>query len=231
MREFKIPALSVIYEDNHLLVVNKPAGMLVQGDKTGDECLIDLAKKYIKEKYNKPGDVFLGLAHRLDRPVSGVVLLARTSKALARITADFRERKVKKLYWAITPVKPSVDQGRLVNWLIKDQRKNIVKSYKKEKSGALRAELTFEVKARVGSNYLLEINLETGRFHQIRVQLAGMGCPIYGDIKYGSKVKNTNGKIFLHARKLSLIHPVKKEEVVFLAPLPKESLWQNFGDI
>lgn len=217
----------VIFEDNHLLVVNKPAGILVQGDRSGDESVLDVCKAYIKNKYGKPGEVYLGLPHRLDRPVSGVVVLARTSKALERVTKAFREKQVEKIYWAITSIAPPLMEDRLVHWLIKDHRKNLVFSYNKSKTGSVKAELDYKIIARVADQHLLEIKLITGRFHQIRVQLKSIGCPVVGDVKYGYKVPNPDGSICLHARALKIMHPVKKEWMILKADLPSK-LWENF---
>jgi 23S rRNA pseudouridine1911/1915/1917 synthase len=222
----KLP-FEIIYEDNHLLVVNKPAGMLVQKDDTGDDSLIEHCKKYIKIKYEKPGNVFLGLPHRLDRPVSGVVVLAKTSKALDRINDQFRKRNVEKIYWAITHATPPELEGKLIHWLIKDHKKNLVSAYNKEKHNAVRAELEYKIIGKISDEHLLEIKLITGRFHQIRVQLKSAGCPIVGDVKYGFKKPNRDGSICLHARQLSITHPVLKEAMAFIASLP-EKYWNNF---
>jgi 23S rRNA pseudouridine1911/1915/1917 synthase len=217
----------IIYEDNHLLVVNKPAGILVQGDETGDDNLIDICKEYIKKKYNKPGNVFLGLPHRLDRPVSGVVIMAKTSKALDRINDQFRKRKVEKVYWAITNSTPPVLEGALTHWLLKNHKKNLVSAYRKEKKNAVKAELEYRVIGKISEENLIEIKLLTGRFHQIRVQLKSIGCSIAGDVKYGSRKPNRDGSICLHARKLTIAHPVLKEIMTFEAPIPQEN-WYNF---
>ncbi|MEJ1241191.1 RluA family pseudouridine synthase [Chryseolinea sp. T2] len=219
---------SVIYEDNHLLIVNKDAGVLVQGDATGDAPLSELAKEYIKKKYEKPGEVFLGVVHRLDRPVSGVVVLARTTKALERMNALFREKETKKIYWAIVKERPVLSEGTLVHWLLKDEKKNKTTAYKQETPGALRSELNFRVLANVEDRWLLEVNPITGRPHQIRVQLATMGCVISGDVKYGDRQANPDGSIYLHARRLSFVHPVKKELMTFQASVPNSGLWQLF---
>src|SRR5690349_7244348 len=176
---------TVIFEDNHLLVVNKSSGVLVQGDATGDVPLVELCKQYIKEKYHKPGEVFLGVVHRLDRPVSGVVVLARTSKALERMNALFREKETTKTYWAIVRSKPPQPEGTLIHWLQKDEKKNKTTVYKKETGNALRSELSYKVLGSAEGHWLLQVNPVTGRSHQIRAQLASMGCPIKGDVKYG----------------------------------------------
>lgn len=219
----------VLMEDNHLLVVNKPPGVLVQGDETGDTPLVELAKEYIKEKYKKPGAVFLGVVHRIDRPVSGVVVFARTSKALARMNELFRSRRTAKHYWAITDGKPSASEGTLVHWLVKDAQANKTTAYAKERTGAQRAELSYSVKAVKGGLRLLEVIPITGRPHQIRVQLASMGCPIIGDVKYGSGMQTGDGSIGLHARRLEFIHPVKQEPLVVEADPPQRPWWQTFA--
>lgn len=219
---------SVIYEDNHLLIVNKDAGVLVQGDATGDVPLSERAKEYIRKKYAKPGEVFLGVVHRLDRPVSGVVVLARTTKALERMNALFREKETKKIYWAIVKERPVLSEGTLVHWLLKDEKKNKTTAYKQETPGALRSELNFRVLANVDDRWLLEVNPITGRPHQIRVQLASMGCVISGDLKYGDSKANPDGSICLHARRLSFVHPVKKESMTFQASVPNTGLWEGF---
>ena len=214
----------VLYEDNHLLAVNKPAGLLVQGDQTGDACLIDHAKQYLKVKYKKPGNVFVGLVHRLDRPVSGVVLLAKTSKALTRMNQLFSQHRLEKRYWALTAQRPVKESGHLVHWLKKDPAKNRTAVYKKEKSGTKKSELEYNLVMSKGKKNLLEVNPKTGRPHQIRAQLSAIGCPILGDVKYGSKVPASNS-IALHAKSLKFIHPVKKEPLNIEAPLPENELW------
>ena len=220
-------AFKVLYTDNHLLVVNKAAGVLVQGDATGDKPLVELAKDYIAKEFNKPGAVFLGVVHRLDRPVSGIVVLARTSKALERMNELFRSRQTTKTYWALVKNKPPKQEDTLVHWLQKDSIKNKTKAFTKEKDGALRSELTYKILEPIQDHWLLEINPITGRPHQIRVQLASMGCPIRGDLKYGYPLANTDASINLHARRLSFTHPVKKEAVTFEAPLPNEEYWNK----
>ncbi len=220
--------LHILYEDNHLLVINKPAGLLVQGDSTGDETLLDIGKKYIKEKYNKPGNVFLGVVHRLDRPVSGVVLMAKTSKALERLNKQFRERKIYKKYWAVVKRKPRKEKDKLVHWLVKNREKNVVSSFNKQVEDGLKAELNYSVMGKLNDHYLLEVNPVTGRPHQIRVQLAAIGCPIRGDLKYGFHKPNADANINLHAREIIFIHPVKKEKQRIKAPLPENDFWEQF---
>lgn len=219
---------SIIYEDNHLLAVNKSGGVLVQGDETRDEPLVETLKKYIKEKYDKPGAVFLGVVHRLDRPVSGVTVFARTSKALERMNKLFRDRQTKKTYWAIVDKKPKEESGTLVHWLLKDEKKNKTTAYKTEHGDALRSELSYRVIGKQGNYYLLEVNPITGRPHQIRVQLQALGCPIVGDLKYGSPAANPDQNICLHARQLEFEHPVKKEKMVLKADPPRTDFWKLF---
>jgi 23S rRNA pseudouridine1911/1915/1917 synthase len=219
----------VLYEDNHLLVVNKSSGILVQGDATGDKPLVELCKDYIKEKHGKPGAVFLGVVHRLDRPVSGVVVLARTSKALERMNALFRERETKKTYWALVAKTPPREEGTLIHWLMKDEKKNKTTAFSRETKDALFSELSYKVIANASGLSLLEVSPVTGRPHQIRVQLASMGCPIKGDVKYGYSEANEDGSICLHARELEFIHPVKKEKFVCQAPLPNTVIWKHFS--
>ena len=217
--------LQVLYEDNHIIVVNKRAGDIVQGDRTGDKPLSDVVKEYIAEKYNKPGNVYLGLVHRLDRPTTGVVMFAKTSKALPRLNKLFAEKKVNKTYWALVKNQPPKTENRLVNWLRKNPKNNKSTAHKKEIENSKKAILSYKVIKTLDNFYLLEIDLETGRHHQIRVQLAAVGCPIKGDLKYGFDRSNKDGSISLHARTLEFIHPVKKEPVFIEAPLPKDPLW------
>ena len=217
-------ALSVIYEDNHILVVNKTAGLLVQGDKTGDKSLLDLAKKYIKDKYQKPGEVFLGLVHRLDRPTTGVIVLARTSKALSRLSQQFNERIPKKIYRAVVSGTPE-PKATLEHYLRKNSSKNKSFHYPKNTPNTKKAILHYRSVKQLKSYHVLDIELETGRHHQIRAQLAAVGLHIKGDLKYGAKRPNKNGSIHLHARSLTLIHPTKREEMTFLAPTPNDVIW------
>lgn len=220
---------TVLYEDNHLLSINKSAGTLVQGDATGDKPLVDICKDYIKEKYKKPGDVFLGVVHRLDRPVSGVVVFARTSKSLERMNELFRNRETKKIYWALVDKKPPQQEGTLIHWLAKDEKKNKATAYKKEHPEGQRSELNYKVIEQKAGLFLLEVNPITGRPHQIRVQLASMGCPIVGDLKYGFSTANEDASICLHARQLHFIHPVKKEPITITGSLPKNHFWKPFS--
>lgn len=222
-------AFEVLYEDNHLLIVNKAAGVLVQGDSTGDIPLVDLAKKYIKEKYNKPGEVFLGVVHRLDRPVTGVVVLARTSKALERMNTLFREKETTKTYLAIVSNRPPKESDRLVHWLVKDEKKNKTTAFTRETPGALKSELSYRVVGSAHGLYLLEVKPITGRPHQIRVQLASMGCPIKGDLKYGDDTANEDASICLHSRRLEFLHPVKKTPVTITATFPTIGHWRTFA--
>lgn len=219
--------LQVLFEDNHLLVVNKRPGDIVQGDKTGDLPLSEVAKAYIKEKYNKPGDVFLGVTHRLDRPTSGVLAFARTSKALARMNALFAEKETRKVYWALVKNKPEPASGRLTHWLTRNTKQN--KSYANTQAvtGAKRAVLDYQVIRELDNYYLLEILLKTGRHHQIRAQLSAIGSPIKGDLKYGANHSNADGSINLHARELSFIHPVRGELLSCIAPPPEDPLWND----
>jgi 23S rRNA pseudouridine1911/1915/1917 synthase len=220
--------LDVVYEDNHLLIINKPAGVLVQGDVTKDKPLVDHAKDYIKKKYNKPGAVFLGVVHRIDRPVSGLVIFARTSKALERMNKLFVDKKIQKTYWAVTKQKTRPEAGKLVHWLKKDPAKNITTAYDEEVDGAKRAELNYRYMGTLNRHHLIEVKPLTGRPHQIRVQLSTIGSPIRGDIKYGFKQPNTDGSIHLHARKLYFVHPIKNEPLELIAGVPETDFWEQF---
>ena len=220
--------MNVLYEDNHIIVINKAAGEIVQGDKTGDKSLCDTMKLYIKEKYAKPGNVFIGLPHRLDRPVSGIVVFAKTSKALERLNRMFSEGSVKKIYWAMTKEKPQQPEADIDSWILRNEKMNKSFSYPKEVKGAKRALLHYR-QIDASQNYnLIEVELKTGRHHQIRCQLASIGCPIKGDLKYGAKRSNPDGSISLHARYIEFIHPVSKQLIAITAPLPGDRLWQSF---
>lgn len=219
--------LNVLYEDNHIIAINKRPSDIVQGDKTGDTPLSEFVKKYIKEKYNKPGDVFVGTVHRIDRPVSGIVLFAKTSKALTRLNQMFQTKEIQKTYWAVVKNKPENVKGNLVHYLIKNEVKNMSRAYEKEQKGALRSELDYELILSLDNYHLLEINPHTGRHHQIRVQLSKIGSPIKGDIKYGFDRTNKDASIHLHARKIEFIHPVKKEPISIVAPPPNDAIWNE----
>ena len=217
--------MTVVYEDNHLIIVNKRPSEIVQGDKTGDEPLSDTLKRYLKEKYAKPGNVFLGVTHRLDRPVSGLVVFAKTSKALSRLNEMFRAGEVKKTYWAIVKNCPPQEEGELVHYLVRNERQNKSYAYDKEVKSAKKAVLHYRLIGRSDNYYLLEVDLKTGRHHQIRCQLAEMGCPIKGDLKYGFPRSNPDGSICLHARCVRFVHPVSKEQVEVVAPVPEDNGW------
>jgi 23S rRNA pseudouridine1911/1915/1917 synthase len=217
--------LQVLFEDNHIIIVNKRAGDIVQGDKTGDKPLSDVVKEYIKEKYNKPGNVYLGVTHRLDRPTTGVVVFAKTSKALTRLNKMFNKKEISKTYWAIVKNKPQQEHASLVNWLKKNPKNNKSTAYSKEVKDAKKAILHYELKKSLDNYYLLEINLETGRHHQIRCQLANIGSPIKGDLKYGFNRSNKDGSIHLHSRTITFIHPVSKEHILVTAPTPNDAIW------
>lgn len=208
-----------------MLVVNKRPGDIVQGDQTGDTPLSEVAKKYLKMKYDKPGNVFLGVVHRLDRPTSGVLAFARTSKALSRMNDLFKDKKMRKTYWALVSTPPHIASGRLVHWLQRNPKQNKSYAHPEEGPNRKKAALKYRVLKSLDRYYLLEIELETGRHHQIRAQLASIGCPIKGDLKYGSPRSNPDGSIHLHARKLEFLHPVKKTEVQITAPTPSDPLW------
>jgi Pseudouridylate synthases, 23S RNA-specific len=220
--------MTVIYEDNHIIVVNKSSSEIVQGDKTGDTPLSETVKQYLKEKYKKPGNVFLGVVHRLDRPVSGIVLFARTSKALPRLNEMFKNSEVKKTYWAIVKNCPKETEGELVHYLVRNEKQNKSYAYDKEVKDSKKAILDYKLIGHSQNYYLLEVHLHTGRHHQIRCQLAKMGCPIKGDLKYGSPRSNPDGSICLHSRKVSFVHPVSKELIELEAPVPEGNLWNGF---
>ena len=217
--------LQVLHEDNHIIVINKRVGDIVQGDKTGDKPLSEVIKEYIKDKYNKPGDVFLGVIHRLDRPTTGIVLFARTSKALTRMNALFSNRETQKTYWTIVKNKPQNSEDKLVHYLKRNEKNNTSKAHAKEVPESKIASLDYKIIASLQNYYALEINLHTGRHHQIRAQLAAIGSPIKGDLKYGFDRSNPDGGIHLHARKLHFIHPVSKEEITIIAPTPDDVIW------
>jgi 23S rRNA pseudouridine1911/1915/1917 synthase len=219
---------SVLYEDNHLIILNKRPSDIVQGDKTGDEPLSDLLKSYIKNKYDKPGEVFLGVVHRLDRPVSGALIFARTSKALSRLNIMLRDGLIRKTYWAVVKHAPLNMEGHLVQYLTRNPEKNKSFVHDNQVTGSQKAELIYKVIGKSDGYFLLEINLLTGRHHQIRAQLAAMGCPIKGDLKYGYPRSNPGGFIHLHARTIEFIHPVKKEVIKVSAVPPADSLWDFF---
>ena len=220
--------MKVLYEDNHIIVINKAAGEIVQGDKTGDESLCETMKAYIKEKYAKPGNVFIGLPHRLDRPVSGIVVFAKTSKALERLNRMFSEGSVKKIYWALTKGIPTPAEAELESWILRNEKMNKSFSYPKEVKGSKRAILHYRLAAASQNYNLIEVELKTGRHHQIRFQLSSIGCPIKGDLKYGAQRSNPDGSISLHARYIEFIHPVSKQLIAITAPLPGDRLWQSF---
>lgn len=219
--------LQILHEDNHIIVVNKRVGDIVQGDKTGDKPLSEVVKEYIKDKYNKPGEVFLGVVHRLDRPTTGIVVFARTSKALTRLNELFAKRETQKTYWAIVKNKPEKDNDTLVHYLKRNEKNNTSKAHLKEVSESKKASLDYKIIKILDNYFALEINLHTGRHHQIRAQLAAIGCPIKGDLKYGFDRSNPDGGIHLHARKLVFIHPVSKEILKIIAPTPKDVIWSS----
>ncbi|MDV7138667.1 RNA pseudouridine synthase [Maribacter sp. TH_r10] len=217
--------LQILYEDNHLIVINKRPGDIVQGDKTGDKPLSEVVKQYIKEKYNKPGNVYLGVPHRLDRPTSGIVVFAKTSKALPRLNKLFADKEAKKTYWAIVKNSPPKDFDTLTQWLRRNTKQNKSYANNKEVNDSKKAVLDYRLVKKLDNYFLLEIDLKTGRHHQIRAQLTSIGCPIKGDLKYGSDRSNKDGSIHLHARKLSFIHPVKKTALEIIAPTPDDPVW------
>ena len=220
--------MRVIYEDNHLIAVSKTCHEIVQGDKTGDEPLSEQVKLYLKEKYGKPGNVFCGVTHRLDRPVSGLVLLAKTSKALSRMNELFRTGEVHKVYWAIVKARPPEEEGELIHYIARNERLNKSTAHEKEVPNSKKAILRYRILSHSDNYYLLEIILLTGRHHQIRCQLAKIGCPIKGDLKYGFPRSNPDGGISLHSRKASFMHPISKEEITITAPVPESNLWKSF---
>lgn len=221
--------MTVVYEDNHIIIVNKTASEIVQGDKTGDVPLSETVKQYLKEKYHKPGNVFIGVTHRLDRPVSGLVVFAKTSKALSRLNEMFKNSEVKKTYWAIVKQTPAGTEGELVNYLVRNEKQNKSYAYDTEKPGSKKAILHYRLIARSDNYSLLEVDLKTGRHHQIRCQLAKMGCPIKGDLKYGFPRSNPDGSICLHARRVRFVHPVSKELIDVVAPVPSDNLWRSLA--
>lgn len=224
--------MQVIFEDNHIIAINKTGNEIVQGDKTGDTPLSELVKAYIKAKYNKPGDVFLGVPHRLDRPTSGVVLFARTSKALTRLNELFKQKDaIKKTYWAVVDQQPNPTEGTLHHWVLRNTQQNKSYASESEKPGSQEAWLNFRLLGKSDKYYLLEIDLLTGRHHQIRAQLAAIGCKIKGDMKYGFPRSNPDGGIHLHARKIEFLHPVSKEPIAITAPVPDDALWKYFEQL
>lgn len=220
--------MQVLYEDNHIIVVYKESGEIVQGDKTGDKPLSETIKAWIKEKYAKPGNVFLGVVHRLDRPVSGLVVFAKTSKALSRLNDMFRKGEVRKTYWAMVQTPPSEPESTLTNWLVRNEKQNKSYAYDHEVPNAKKAILKYKTVGQTEHYTLLEVNLLTGRHHQIRCQLSAIGCPIKGDLKYGARRSNPDGSISLLSRTVEFIHPVSKENISVVSPLPAEKVWDNF---
>jgi 23S rRNA pseudouridine1911/1915/1917 synthase len=218
----------VLYEDNHLIVVNKMPSEIIQGDKTGDEPLADTVRRYIKKKYDKPGDVFLGIVHRIDRPVSGAVIFARTTKAVKRMNELVKARQIKKTYWAVVKNKPPRKIDTLTGFLRKNEQKNKSFVYNQEVPGSKEAVLTYRLIGKSKEYYLLQVDLKTGRHHQIRTQLSHIGCPVKGDIKYGFPRTNPNASIHLHAREIGFIHPVRKELLTVIADPPDDPLWNHF---
>ncbi|ESU24744.1 RNA pseudouridylate synthase, group 1 [Flavobacterium enshiense DK69] len=219
--------LQILHEDNHIIIVNKRVGDIVQGDKTGDKPLSDVVKEYIKEKYNKPGEVFIGVVHRLDRPTTGIVVFARTSKALTRLNDLFKNRETQKTYWAVVKNQPPKTEDILVHFLKRNPKNNTSKAHTKEVPDSKKASLDYKIIKKLDNYYALEINLHTGRHHQIRSQLSAIGCPIKGDLKYGFDRSNPDGGIHLHARKLVFTHPVSKEILEIIAPVPNDAVWRS----
>ncbi|MBC8047469.1 MAG: RNA pseudouridine synthase [Fimbriimonadaceae bacterium] len=222
--------MAILYEDNHLIAINKKSGEISQGDKTGDSPLGDTVKHYLKEKYKKPGNVYLGVVHRLDRPVSGVILFAKTGKAATRMSNKLRDREIQKTYWAVVKNKPPEIEATITHYLIKNEKLNKSFAYKQEKQNTKIAKLHYKLIASINNYYLLEIKPETGRHHQIRVQIAAIGCPIKGDIKYGFDRTNTDGSIHLHARQIEFMHPVKNDPVSIFADPPNDIIWNAFAE-
>ncbi|MDD2551456.1 MAG: RNA pseudouridine synthase [Dysgonamonadaceae bacterium] len=223
--------MDVLYEDNHIIIINKAASEIVQGDKTGDKPMSEKVKEYLKHKYNKPGNVFCGVTHRLDRPTSGIVIFAKTSKALSRLNKMFREDEVEKVYWAIVQNRPPKESDTLTHYTVKNEKINKSMAYDSEKPNTKKAILHYSLIAQSDNYFLLEINLETGRHHQIRTQLSKIGCPIKGDLKYGAKRSNRDGSISLHARGVSFVHPVSQKKIDVVAPVPDDVLWKTFEEI
>jgi 23S rRNA pseudouridine1911/1915/1917 synthase len=219
--------LQILHEDNHIIVINKRVGDIVQGDKTGDKPLSDIVKEYIKDKYNKPGDVFLGVVHRLDRPTTGIVVFAKTSKALERLNKMFSERETQKTYWAVVKNKPPKTDDKLVHFLKRNEKNNSSKAHLKEVPESKIASLDYKIIKELNNYFVLEVHLHTGRHHQIRAQLQAIGCPIKGDLKYGFDRSNPDGGIHLHARKLAFVHPVSKEKIEVVAPVSSDSIWSS----
>ncbi|WP_218598366.1 RluA family pseudouridine synthase [Polaribacter sp. NJDZ03] len=217
--------LQILFEDNHIIIVNKRAGDITQGDKTGDKPLSDVVKEYIKDKYDKPGNVYLGVVHRLDRPTSGIIIFAKTSKSLERLNKMLREKTINKTYWAVVKNHPKKEKDTLINFLKKNPKNNKSTAYPKEIDGSKKAILHYAVIKKLDNYSLIEVDLETGRHHQIRSQLSNIGCPIKGDLKYGFDRSNKDGSIHLHARRIQFIHPVTKEQITVTAPTPKEVIW------
>lgn len=219
--------LQILHEDNHIIVINKRVGDIVQGDKTGDKPLSEIVKEYIKDKYEKPGEVFLGVVHRLDRPTTGIVVFAKTSKALERLNKMFSERETSKTYWAVVKNKPPKSEDNLIHFLKRNEKNNTSKAHLKEVPDSKKASLDYKIIKELNNYFALEINLHTGRHHQIRAQLQAIGSPIKGDLKYGFDRSNPDGGIHLHARKLSFIHPVSKENIEIIAPTPSDAIWNS----
>jgi 23S rRNA pseudouridine1911/1915/1917 synthase len=221
----------VLYEDNHLVIINKKPSEIVQGDKTGDVPLSETVKEYLRVKYNKPGNVFIGVVHRVDRPVSGCVIFAKTDKALTRMNKLIQDRQIRKFYWVVVKNKPPKDTDRIIHYLLKNEKQNKSYSVKPDAKGALKAELEYNVIGKSDNYFLLEVELFTGRHHQIRAQLAEVGCPVKGDLKYGFPRSNPDASIHLHARKIEFLHPIKNEKVSVIAPPPDESVWNYFVSV